>query len=52
MMTANKFEKTGSVINLQARKRNTSQSVKMAKYPRKIQVRKTFTVDQKNKPDS
>ena len=25
MMTAKQFEKTGSVINLQARKRNTSQ---------------------------
>jgi hypothetical protein len=31
MMTAKKFEKTGSVINLQARKRKTSQKRKNAK---------------------
>jgi hypothetical protein len=31
MMTAKKFEKTGSVINLQARKRNTNQKRKNAK---------------------
>jgi hypothetical protein len=31
MMTAKQFEKTGSVINLQARKRNTSQKRKNAK---------------------
>ena len=31
MMTAKKFEKTGSVNNLQARKRNTSQKRKNAK---------------------
>jgi hypothetical protein len=37
MMTAKQFEKTGSVINLQA--------VKMPKYPRKSHVRKTFTFD-------
>jgi hypothetical protein len=44
MITAKQFEKTGSVINLQA--------VKMPKYPRKSHVRKTFTIDQKSKPDS
>jgi hypothetical protein len=49
MMTAKQFEKTGSVINLQARKRNTSQNcVKMPKYPH---VRKTFNIDQKIKPN-
>ena len=31
MMTAKKFEKTSSVINLQARKKNTSQKRKNAK---------------------
>jgi len=31
MMTAKQFEKTGSVINLQARKRNTNQKRKNAK---------------------
>jgi len=31
MMTAKQFEKTGSVINLQARKRNISQKRKNAK---------------------
>jgi hypothetical protein len=32
-MTAKKFEKTGPVINLQARKRNTSPKRKNAKIP-------------------
>jgi len=31
LMTARQFEKTGSVINLQARKRNTSPKRKSAK---------------------
>jgi len=31
MMTAKQFEKTGSVINLQAKKRKTSQKRKNAK---------------------
>jgi hypothetical protein len=48
LMTARQFEKTGSVINLQARKRNTSPKRKN----RKSHVRKTFTIDQKSKPDS
>ncbi len=53
MMTARQFEKTGSVINLQDRKRNTSQKRKNDKiYPRKSHVRKTFTIDQKCKPNS
>jgi hypothetical protein len=47
MMTAKQFEKTGSIINLQARKRNTSQKRKNAKISRR-----TFTIDQKSKPDS
>jgi len=51
-MTAKKFEKTGSIINLQARKRNTSPKRKNANSPRKSHVRKTFTIDQKSKPDS
>jgi hypothetical protein len=37
MMTAKKFEKTGSVINLQARKRITSQKRKNAKISSKSQ---------------
>jgi len=53
MMTAKQFEKTGSVINLQARKRSTIvKNVKMSKYPRKSYVRKIFTIDQQSKPDS
>ncbi len=52
IMTAKQFEKTGSVINLQARKKNSSQNVKMQIYPRKSHVRKTFTIDQKSKPNS
>jgi len=35
MMTAKQFEKTGSVINLQTRKRNTSHKRKNAKIPSK-----------------
>jgi hypothetical protein len=50
IMTAKKFEKTGSVINLQARKRNTSQ--KCQNMLEKGHVRNTFTIDQKSKPDS
>jgi len=45
MMTAKKFEKTG--INLQAKKRNTSQKRKNVKISRR-----TFTIDQKSKPNS
>jgi len=52
MMTAKQFEKTGSGINLQARKRNTSPKRKNAKISSKIYVRKIFTVDQQSKPDS
>jgi hypothetical protein len=40
MMTAKQFEKTGSVINLQARKRNTSPKRKNAKSPRKVMSEK------------
>jgi len=51
MMTEKQFEKTGSVINLQAKKKKYY-SVKMPKYPRKSHVRKTITIDQKSNPDS
>ena len=47
-MTAKYFVKTGSVINLQE-KEILVKNVKMPKYPH---VRKTFTIDQKSKPDS
>jgi hypothetical protein len=40
MMTAKQFEKTGSVINLQARKRNTSQKRKNAKISSKKSCQK------------
>ncbi len=52
IMTAKKFEKIGSVFNLQARKRNTSQKRKNSKNPRKSHFREAFTIDQKSKPDS
>jgi len=42
MMTAKKFEKTGSVINLQARKRNTSQKRKNAKISSKKLCQKSL----------
>jgi hypothetical protein len=49
MMTSKKFEKTGSVINLQSRKKKILvQNLKMPKYPRKSHVRKSFTIDQKS----
>ena len=49
MMTAKKFEKTGSVINLQARKRNTSQKRKNAK----ISLSKVMSEKHsQSKPDS
>jgi hypothetical protein len=40
MMTPKQFEKTGSVINLQARKRNTSQKRKNAKISSKKSCQK------------
>ncbi len=42
MMTAKKFEKTGSVINLQPRKRNTSQKRKNAKISSKKSCQKNL----------
>jgi hypothetical protein len=42
MMTAKQFEKTGSVINLQARKRNTSQKRKNAKISSKKSCQKNL----------
>jgi hypothetical protein len=46
MMTVKKFEKTGSEKEILVK------NVKIPKYPRKIHARKTFTFDQKSKPDS
>ena len=51
MMTAKKFEKTGSVINLRE-KEILVKNVKMPKYPQKSYIRKIFTIDQQSKPDS
>jgi hypothetical protein len=49
MMTAKQFEKTGSVINLQEKEI----LVKNVKIPKlSCHVRKSFTIDQKSKPDS
>jgi len=42
MMTAKQFEKTGSVINLQARKSNTSQKRKNAKISSKKSCQKNL----------
>jgi hypothetical protein len=42
MMTAKKFEKTGSVINLLARKRNTSQKRKNVKISSKKSCQKNL----------
>ncbi len=53
MMTEKKFEKTGSVINLEARKRNTSQKRKNAKISSKKSCQKNLHyIDQKSKPNS
>ncbi len=42
MITAQQFEKTGSVINLQVRKRNTSQNRKNAKISSKKSCQKNL----------
>jgi len=44
MMTAKQFEKTGSVIYLQVRKRNTSQKRKNAKIPSKKSEKPSLSI--------
>jgi len=52
MMTEKKFEKLVQSLIYKPEKEILVQNVKMPKYPRKSHVRKTFTIDQKIKPNS
>jgi len=52
MMTAKNLKKLVQSLIYKPEKEILVQNVKMPKYPRKSHVRKTFTIDQKSKPDS